>query len=87
MTPNNPATQAQDAQKLQTAGNLLNAIKGYFPVTSQAAIDEMSTIENMKRLSKDEVITLRDKETATQLVQQILTQAAGGPEGGDNGAS
>lgn len=88
ITPNNPATQAQDAQKLQTAGNLLNAIKGYFPMTSQAAIDEMSTIENMKRLSKDDVIVLRDKAEATQLVQQILTQAAGATgEGGDNGAA
>ncbi len=86
VTPNNPATQAQDAQKLQTAGNLLNAIKGYFPMTSQAAIDEMATIENMKRLSKDDVIVLRDKETATQLVQQLLTQATGG-QGGDDGAA
>jgi len=40
----------------------------------------------MKRLSKDEVIALRDPKEAQQLVQQILTQAAGAG-GGDNGAA
>lgn len=90
VTPNNPATQAQDAQKLQTAGNLLNAFKGYFPMTSQAAINERATMDKMKSLSKDEVIVLRDEQETNQLVQGILSQmggGAGGPEGGDNGAS
>lgn len=89
ITPNNPATQAQDAQKLQTAGNLLSAFKSYFPMTSQAAINERATMDKMKALSKDEVIVLRDEKETAQLVQGILSQMSGGTgsEGGENGAS
>jgi hypothetical protein len=81
LTANNPATQAQDNQKFQVATQLLAMIKNFFPQTSQAAIDEMATITNMQKLVKDEVIKLRSKEQAQQLVQQVLgaaQQAVGG---------
>lgn len=89
LTPNNPATQAQDAQKLQVAGNLLGMAKSYFPMTSQAAIDELATMENMKKLSKDEVVVFRDKAVVEKYLGQIIGQAqaaAGGGGGGDGTA-
>ena len=86
LTPNNPATQAQDAQKLQTAGNLLGSFKGYFPVTSQAAIDERATMDKMKTLAKDEVIVLRDAKVVEQLVSQVLN-ATVQQQGGGGGAT
>ncbi|NTG94249.1 portal protein [Rhizobium rhizogenes] len=75
LTPNNPATQAQDNQKLQVATQLLGLVKNFFPQTSQAAIDEMATIEAMQKLVKDEVIKLRSKADAQKLVQQVLGAA------------
>lgn len=80
---NNPATQAADNQKVQNAGNLLTMMKSYFPETSQAAIDELKTIENFQKLMKDDVIVLRDAAQAAELVNQVLgaaQQAGVGPE-------
>lgn len=74
LTPNNPATQAQDNQKLVVASNLLGLVKQYFPMTSQAAIDEMRTIENMKTLVKDEIIVMRDAATVEKFIAQIMGQ-------------
>ncbi|MGO1160438.1 portal protein [Brucella sp. C7-11G] len=76
LTPNNPATQAQDNQKLVVASNLLGLIKQYFPMTSQAAIDELRTIDKMKVLVKDEIIQLRDPALVEQFISQIMGQAA-----------
>lgn len=75
LTPRNPATQAQDQQKLQTATNLLGLIKNFFPETSQAAIDEAATITKMKDLAKDEIIVLRDEAAIGELVKQVLGAA------------
>lgn len=72
---NNPATQAADAQKVQVAGNLLTIAKTYFPETSQAAIDELSTIKNFKDKMKDELVVLRDQGQVTELVNNILGAA------------
>ncbi len=88
LTPNNPATQAQDQQTVQTALRLLGVAKSYFPVTSQAAIDEMATIKGLQTLLKDKVIVFRDESEVRALVQQVIGQmsAAGGdqqPGGGD----
>lgn len=82
LTPNNSATQAQDNQKLVVASNLLGMVKQYFPMTSQAAIDEMRTIENMKNLVKDEVMIMRDPTQVEQFVAQIMGQVAD-QEGGN----
>lgn len=82
LTPNNPATQAQDNQKLVVASNLLGMIKQYFPMTSQAAIDEMRTIEKMKTLVKDEVIIMRDPAQVEKFVAQLMGQVAD-QEGGN----
>jgi hypothetical protein len=84
LTPNNPATQAQDNQKLQVATQLLGIVKSYFPVTSQAAIDELRTIEKMQKLVKDEIIVLRDPSTVEKFVGQLLSHAAG-DQGGSGG--
>lgn len=75
LTPRNPATQAQDQQKLQLAFQLLNAFKGFFPETAQAAIDEAATIKKIQDLSKDEIIVLRDQTQITELVKQVLGAA------------
>lgn len=83
LTPNNPATQAQNNQKLQVATQLLGLIKNFFPQTSQAAIDEMATIEAMQELVRDEVIKLRSKADATKLVQQVLGAVTGAQGGGN----
>jgi hypothetical protein len=81
LTPNNPATQAQDNQKLQVASQLLGLFKSFFPQTSQASIDEMKTMDNIKKLVKDQVIVLRSEAEAKTLVQQVLgavQQSSGG---------
>lgn len=85
LEPNNPATQAADAQKLETAVNLTMTVKNLFPMTSQAAIDEYKTIENMKKLSRDETVVMRDSETAGRLVESILTAAQSMNGEGDGG--
>jgi hypothetical protein len=82
LTPRNPATQAQDQQKLQTASNLLGLIKNFFPETSQAAIDEAKTIENMKSITKDEVIVIRNEAVLGELIKTVLGAAGGGGQGG-----
>lgn len=74
--PSNPATKAQEQQEVQVATRVLDIAKGYFPQTSMAAIDEFATIENIKEKLGDRVVVLRDKQAATELVQQILTQGA-----------
>lgn len=84
LTANNPATQAQDNQKLQIASQLLTLVKSYFPITSQAAIDELRTIENMRKLVRDEVIVLRDPALVEQFVGQLLSQA-NAAQGGNDG--
>ncbi|MBB4066759.1 portal protein [Gellertiella hungarica] len=75
LVANNPATQAADNQKVQIATQLLSLAKGMFPETAQAAIDERATIENVKRLMKDEVVKLRDEEQTAQLVRTVLGAA------------
>jgi len=85
LTPNNPATQAQDNQRLQVASQVLSMVKSYFPVTSQAAIDELRTIEKIKMLVKDEIIVLRDAKVVEDLVRQVLTSA--GASGGEDAAN
>jgi hypothetical protein len=85
LTPNNPATQAADNQKVQVAGNLLTMAKTYFPETSQAAIDELQTIENFKDAMQDKLVALRPKAEVKELVSNILgaaQQAAGAQQGG-----
>lgn len=86
LTPNNPATQAQDNQKLQVASQLLGLIKSYFPMTSQAAIDELRTIEKMQKLVRDEVIVLRDPGIVEKMVGQLLSAASASAGGGGNAA-
>lgn len=75
LTPNNPATQAANNQKVQVGGNLLNMAKTYFPETAAAAIDERATIENFQKLMNDEVVVLRDQAQTTELVSNILGAA------------
>lgn len=75
LVPNNPATQAAENQKLQTGVQILGLAKSYFPETSAAAIDERATIENMKRLSKDEVVVLRPEAQTQELLQTVLGAA------------
>ncbi len=82
LAPNNPATQAQNNQKLQIGTQLLSLFKNFFPQTSQAAIDESATMDNMKKLTKDDVVVLRDKAQATKLVQQVLGAAQSMTGGG-----
>ena len=60
-------------------------VKSYFPVTSQAAIDELRTIEKIKMLVKDEIIVLRDAKVVEDLVRQVLTSA--GASGGEDAAN
>lgn len=87
LTPNNPATQAQDNQKLQVASQVLSMVKSYFPMTSQAAIDELRTIEKIKTLMKDDIIVLRDAGVVEDLVRQVLTSAAPTPAGEGDASS
>lgn len=75
LTPNNPATQAADNQKVQTGIQVLGLAKSYFPETSAAAIDERATIENIKKLTKDEVVVLRDQQQTQDLLQTVLGAA------------
>lgn len=79
--PQNPATKAQDNQELQTAAQILSYVKQFFPMTSQAAIDELATIANIKEKAGDTIIVLRDKGKVEGLIQQML-QGAGGALGG-----
>lgn len=85
LVPNNPATQAADNQKLQTGIQVLGIAKANFPETSAAAIDERATIENIKRLAKDDVVVLRDEAQTQELLGGILNMAqqAGALPGGD----
>ncbi len=84
LMPNNPATQAADNQKVQTGMQVLALAKNYFPETSAAAIDERATLENIKNLTKDEVVVLRDQAQTTELLQTVLgaAQQAGMVPGG-----
>lgn len=85
LAANNPASQAQDNQKLQVATQFLSIAKSMFPMTSQAAIDELRTMTNMQKIMKDEIVVLRDAGKVEQLVEQILTSmgpASGGSDGG-----
>lgn len=85
LIPNNPATQAADNQKLQTGVQVLGIAKNYFPETSSAAIDERATIDNIKKLAKDEVVVLRNETQTRELLQTVLgaAQDAGAiPTGG-----
>jgi hypothetical protein len=81
---NNPATQAADNQKVQVGGNLLSMAKTYFPETSAAAIDERATIDNFKKLMKDEVVVLRNETQTKDLLNTVLgaAQQAGAVPGG-----
>jgi hypothetical protein len=84
---NNPATQAADNQKVQVGGNLLTMAKTYFPQTAAAAIDERATLDNFKKLMKDEVVVLRDQAQTADLVNNVLgmAQQAGMVPGQDGG--
>lgn len=73
--PVNPATKAQENQEVQVATQLLGLAKSYFPLTANAAIDELKTIENIKKKMGDSVVVLRPEQQVTALVQQILGQA------------
>jgi Bacteriophage head to tail connecting protein len=75
LAPQNPATQAQDQQRLQVALHLLEIAKSAFPQTSQIAIDEMGTIDNIKKLLRDKVIVFRSADEAKQLMQNMLGAA------------
>lgn len=75
LRPYNPAAKAQEHQEVQVALSLLGAAKGFFPETSQAAIDEHATIENMQKKMGDELVVLRDKAEVARLVQQMLSTA------------
>lgn len=75
LVPNNPATQAADNQKLQNGVQVLGLVKNYFPETAAAAVDERATIENMKRLAKDEVVVLRDAAQTQDLLKTVLGAA------------
>lgn len=88
LTANNPATQAQDNQEVQTALRLLGILKTYFPVTSQVAIDEMETATKLKDIMKDKLIVLRDAEDAKALLKDVFSQmnsaqAGAAPGGAD----
>lgn len=84
LIPNNPATQAADNQKLQNGVQVLGLVKNYFPETAAAAVDERATIENIKKLAKDEVVVLRDQAQTNELLQTVLgaAQEAGVVPGG-----
>lgn len=84
LVPNNPATQAADNQKVQVGVQVLGLAKSYFPNTAAAAIDERATIDNFKKLTKDEVVVLRDQQQTTELLQTVLgaAQDAGVVPGG-----
>lgn len=75
LIPNNPATQAADNQKVQVGIQVLGLAKSYFPETSAAAIDERATIDNFKRLTKDEVVVLRAEAQTAELLQTVLGAA------------
>ena len=75
LTPNNPASQAADNQKLQTGMQVLGFVKSYFPETAAAAVDERKTIDNIKRLTKDEVVELRTEQQSRELLGNILGAA------------
>lgn len=78
LTPQNPATQAQDHQRLQVGLKLLEIGKGYFPMTSQAAIDEMATLEKIQKLLRDDLIVFRSSEEVKGLIAGVLGAAAQG---------
>lgn len=75
LIPNNPATQAANNQKLQNGMQVLGIIKSYFPETAAAAVDERATIENIKQLSKDDMVVLRDPEQTKELLTTVLGAA------------
>ncbi|WP_025593167.1 portal protein [Agrobacterium tumefaciens] len=75
LIPNNPATQAANNQKLQNGMQVLGIVKNYFPETSAAAVDERATIDNIKRLAKDDMVVLRDEEQTKQLLGTVLGAA------------
>lgn len=85
LIPNNPATQAADNQKVQNGLNVLNIAKSVFPETSAVAIDERATLENIKKLTKDDVVVLRDEAKSQELLQTVLgaAQQAGVVPGGE----
>jgi hypothetical protein len=86
--PQNPATKAQEQQQVQTAVHLLEIAQNAFPETAKAAIDEFDTIQKIKDKMGDQLVTLRDKQQAGELVQQLLSAGAemmgggGQPPGG-----
>lgn len=75
LIPNNPATQAADNQKVQIGMQVLGLAKSYFPETSAAAIDERATIDNFKKLTKDQVVVLRDEAQTRELLGNVLGAA------------
>lgn len=83
--PYNPATKAQEQQEVQVATKVLDLAKGYFPMTSQAAIDEMATIKNIQEKLGDRIVVLRDEEEVKQLIQSMLQAASAGGAGGAGG--
>lgn len=89
--PRNPATKAQDNQELQTAAQILSYVKNFFPMTSQAAIDELATIANIIEKAGDKIIKLRDKTTVEKFIASMLQGAgsalAGGAAAGSGGGA
>jgi hypothetical protein len=75
LSPQNPATQAQDQQQLQVAMRLLEIAKGFFPQTSQAAIDELATMENIKKLLRDQLVSFRNQGQVQDLITNMLGAA------------
>jgi len=77
--PYNPAAKAQEQQEVQVATRVLDIAKGYFPMTSQAAIDEMATIKNIQEKLGDKIVVLRDPEEVKEMIESMMEQMSVDP--------
>lgn len=74
--PYNPASKAQEQQEVQIAVQLLGLAHSFFPVTSQAAIDEQATLTNLQEKFGDNIVVFRKPEAVQAMVQQLMGAAA-----------
>lgn len=76
----NPLAKQQDGEKVQNATNLLQMFRATLDAQAVAAtIDTVQTMENMKRAMDDDLIVLRDAESADEMMRGVLGQPGMAP--------
>ncbi len=84
VTPFNPAVASAEAQEVQQATRFVELARALFPAESQAAIDGFTTLENIKKKMREELVVMRASDESKRLIEGLLNAAggAGAQQGG-----